>query len=404
MSEEFPNTGMERTTETLTENSGELAESVTADSASEEKTADNTQGENSFCEDETSDEEKASENPDFPVQSPLFGGSGADYMLPYVPYGYTPDTYREKKEIKRISAAVSVPTYFLFFISLIWGTAAIFIMRVAGFPLDTIRKYLNDPAILQVVQIAMSVLFFIVPFSISAKVSGYRISDLAPYSVPQKNTVLPYLAMGVGFCMLSNLTASLGSQVFSDFGVDYSVSYGEDPKGVFGFLLTVISTAIIPALTEEFAFRGIVFGMLKKYGDGFAVLVSSLMFGIMHGNFDQMPFAFLVGLALAIIRVNTKSIWLCSLVHCINNLISVILSATVIGYRLTELTAVILYVVLILCGVIGICKIFDKENPTAFKKPDHCCSVAQKYKWFVFSPAFIAFVVLYIGKSVMYFF
>lgn len=408
MSEEIPNTGIEKAEETLTDNNAPV-QSDEMDCTGGENAAENIQTDNSSCGEKTDGgkedgSEKTSETPAFQVQSPLFGGNGANYMLPYVPYGYTPDTYREKKEIRRISAAVSVPTYFLFIVSIFWGTAAIFIMRAAGIPIETIRKYLSDPAILQVIQIAMSILLFILPFSIAAKASGYRISDLAPYGVPQKNAILPHLAMGVGFCMLANVLVSLGGQVFSDFGIDYSVSYGEDPKGVFGFLLTVISTAIIPALAEEFAFRGIVFGMLEKYGEGFAMLVSALMFGIMHGNFDQMPFAFCVGIVLACIRINTKSIWLCSLVHCINNLISVIISSTPLDYYFTGMIASFVYMALILWGAVGICKVFNREPPVVLKKPEHCCSVAQKYKWFVFSPAFIIFVVLYIGESITYFF
>ena len=44
----------------------------------------------------------------------------------------------------------------------------------------------------------------------------------------------------------------------------------------------------------------------------------------MHGNFEQMPFAFLVGLALGFIVVKTNSLLLAMAVHATNNFVSVI--------------------------------------------------------------------------------
>ena len=60
-------------------------------------------------------------------------------------------------------------------------------------------------------------------------------------------------------------------------------------------------------------------------GDGLAVLLSSLLFGLMHGNVAQIPFAFLVGIALGWLYVATDRIWLSIVVHFANNALSLTL-------------------------------------------------------------------------------
>jgi hypothetical protein len=54
-------------------------------------------------------------------------------------------------------------------------------------------------------------------------------------------------------------------------------------------------------------------------------VVSAILFGLYHGNFPQMVFAFFSGLVLALVVVKTGSLWTSILIHFMNNLISVAL-------------------------------------------------------------------------------
>ena len=82
--------------------------------------------------------------------------------------------------------------------------------------------------------------------------------------------------------------------------------------------------AVLPALLEELVFRGYVLRTLRVYGDWFAVMVSSLLFGLMHGNISQIPFAIIVGLALGWLYVMTDNIWVPVAVHFANNAFSLV--------------------------------------------------------------------------------
>lgn len=77
---------------------------------------------------------------------------------------------------------------------------------------------------------------------------------------------------------------------------------------------------IIPVLTapilEELIFRKIIFGSLyKRMNFFFAVLLSSLLFGVLHLDLQHLLIYFAMGIALAYIYVKTKRIIVPILVH-----------------------------------------------------------------------------------------
>ena len=55
------------------------------------------------------------------------------------------------------------------------------------------------------------------------------------------------------------------------------------------------------------------------------VLLSSLLFGLMHMNFNQAPYAFALGVAMAVLVEATGSLWSSVLMHVIFNAQSVLL-------------------------------------------------------------------------------
>ena len=169
-------------------------------------------------------------------------------------------------------------------------------------------------------------------------------------------------------------------------------------------MLSLIATAVVPPLVEEFACRGIILGCLRRFGDGFAVLISAILFGLMHGNFDQMPFAFMVGLALGYIVVKTDSLWIAVAVHAANNLVSVVFEYLLAG--LSQNSQNLIYSLYLMAGLIlgkiGAVLLSDREGFN-FKKSDTESSFKQKVKWFFTSPVIIIFAVLCVLESLLYF-
>lgn len=92
-----------------------------------------------------------------------------------------------------------------------------------------------------------------------------------------------------------------------------------------GFISAFIVVGICPAIAEEFAFRGFLFGTLKdKWKPWFAIVVSAVLFGAYHMNLLQFIGGTMMGIGLAYVAYKSGSIWVGALMHFINNGLSVV--------------------------------------------------------------------------------
>ncbi len=83
---------------------------------------------------------------------------------------------------------------------------------------------------------------------------------------------------------------------------------------------TLFAAAFIAPFCEEIFFRGFVFpGLRLRMRVGAAIVVSSLLFAIAHADPGSFPVLLIIGLALAIIRWRTASIWPAMFLHMLNN-------------------------------------------------------------------------------------
>jgi membrane protease YdiL (CAAX protease family) len=81
------------------------------------------------------------------------------------------------------------------------------------------------------------------------------------------------------------------------------------PAGPLDALFSVLAIALAPALCEEALARGIVLpALLRPLGAAGAVVASALVFGLMHLDTYRLPFTFVVGLALGVLRVRAAAL------------------------------------------------------------------------------------------------
>jgi membrane protease YdiL (CAAX protease family) len=84
--------------------------------------------------------------------------------------------------------------------------------------------------------------------------------------------------------------------------------------------ISVLSVAIVPAFVEELLFRGVILnGFKDNYSQKKAIIVSSLLFGIVHLNPWQFVTASLFGIASAWVCLKMKSLTLSIYMHLLNN-------------------------------------------------------------------------------------
>lgn len=154
--------------------------------------------------------------------------------------------------------------------------------------------------------------------------SRRRISDTIPKSFVPIKKLIPMLLLGMAAAMIANQLAQMFDNNISLFSLHNNAPDLEESRTGMEMFLSFVCTAICPALAEEFAFRGIFMGVMRKHGDAFAIFSSALVFGAMHGNTTQIIFAFVLGLIFGYIDCKANSIIPSVLLHFGNNFYAVL--------------------------------------------------------------------------------
>ena len=345
----------------------------------------------------------------YPYQNGYPYGAPYGYPYPYpYPYGYpqgfnypTPEELQKKAErkakIKRLGNSIGIPLCLFSIISFI--VSVIFsVVLYAVFDRTVADSIATDPNVNYILSTCISLICFTLPFIITSKMIGLKWHETMQFKKTNGTTFISVLMLGLGVCALSNYASSILSSVMMGLTGKGSettmIEFGTDWKS---FVISLLCVGIMPALLEEFAFRGIVLGTMRKYmNDGAAILVSALLFGLLHGNLQQIPFAFGVGIALGYATVYCKSIIPAMVLHGINNSVSVILDFATRNMRdsIAGITTMLYLAVLLLIGICGFIMLTLTDKNAFNLSRDNSQSSKADIKYFMSSAAIIVFLVL----------
>lgn len=315
--------------------------------------------------------------------------------------------YSEKREVKKtaLKAGFALLISYIFTVSL--SPLLKILLKKVNFFGKNYYYLLSNSGFKEIIQIIFSIMLFIVPFTIVSKISREKISETVPFNKPEGD-IKALFCFGLGFCGFANISVSYAGSLLGNLGFpEYNLPSSSNPSGFFGFMLCVISTALIPPLVEEFAFRGVLFGWLNKFGEKFALFATAVLFGLMHRNFVQMFFAFLVGLVLGFIRIKSGSLWLSVAVHAVNNLFAVIsdYSAQILSDSAQSVMYLILNIAYLLIGILGL--MFVTKDKDMFRLNGVKSNVIKEsdvFKCFFTSIPVILFCAFCITEAFLYYF
>lgn len=125
------------------------------------------------------------------------------------------------------------------------------------------------------------------------------------------------LSMLSGSSLLNLLMVSLFPEGdFSGASGGYAAAASGD---AFRILYVILALCILPALLEEFLFRGIMIAEYESVSVPCAVCMSALLFAMMHLSFVRLPAYFFSGVILALTMYATRSVFASMAVHAANN-------------------------------------------------------------------------------------
>lgn len=216
---------------------------------------------------------------------------------------------------------------------------------------------------------------------------------------------LLWLLCGLGLCLVANFIANFIMSLLVEIGVPMPEMPDLLIDSPLSLVLNIVVFAVLPGVLEEMFFRGYVLQMLRRYNDTAALFVSALLFGLMHGNVLQIPFAFMVGLVLGLIVLRTDNIWLAIGLHFLNNAMS--MGLQYIGLNVDEqaqsLQFLVLSAILILIGLVaGILLLATRRSKPPKARPDTWLPGGKVFVGSLFkSPLMIVACVLFVLYTAM---
>ncbi len=109
----------------------------------------------------------------------------------------------------------------------------------------------------------------------------------------------------------------------------YSPAYRELEEIVYSgnLFVRIVASGICAALVEELLFRGLLHKRLRNFMKPLpCMVISSALFGLIHGNLVQFVYAFLVGMVLSYVYEKFKTVWAPVIVHGAANVTAVLLT------------------------------------------------------------------------------
>lgn len=137
-----------------------------------------------------------------------------------------------------------------------------------------------------------------------------------------KKDISKYVVYGCTFNLVITLIINLIPQSFME---KYNASVGLATTG--NIWLMIIATGIMGPIAEEITFRHFILQPNRKVSDRYAIIISALSFGIMHGNIIQGTYTFILGLFFAKEDLKENNLMPSLIMHITINTSSVLISS-----------------------------------------------------------------------------
>ncbi len=207
---------------------------------------------------------------------------------------------------------------------------------------------LKDNVYLAVIIIQMMI--FVIPGLIYCKLRGKELtSELRLKGVGMKGvwlTLSSFFTLIFGSSLIKLALYALG--YYSRQYTLYENYIPTDTSGFGSVLYIIIAIALVPAITEEFVFRSIVYGEysalgIKKFS---AMVLSALLFAMMHFDLHKFPVYFFGGLVFAFVTQVSGSVLCAMALHLLNNIYGLLFETQLL--RLITQTDNLIFVLFVL--------------------------------------------------------
>ena len=205
------------------------------------------------------------------------------------------------------------------------------------------NEYASDFIATLIIQVCILFLLPFILYSTLFKKNTKKVFKDFGFKKLDFKAILICFGIGILAYIFNIFVSNFFSVVLNYLGYNpsYSAGSGSGYDTVPKFLYGILSVAILPAICEEFVHRGLILrGASKAIGYKAAIVISSVLFGLMHMNISQFFYATVLGFLMALVATMTRSIWPAVILHFCNNFMNVFMSfaesTKLIGFSLTD--------------------------------------------------------------------
>ena len=186
----------------------------------------------------------------------------------------------------------------------------------------------------------------------------------APATPPHAVSVI-FFTVAVLYCFgaVSDVLLSL----YEGLGIPLYYYEPPLPDTPLRILLYFVSSVILPAFVEEMVFRGYILHLLLPYGKTFAIIVSAVLFGLMHLYLPQLLYATAAGVLIGYFVVKSGSVWIGIFIHALNNLFAFLsdMAYVMLTPFAYSVFSAMMQAGILSCGVVGalvLCRHYSGER------------------------------------------
>lgn len=218
---------------------------------------------------------------------------------------------------------------------LLWAIAAgglvfsALLSRVFG---SVIQGWHPLPALL-VTNLLYYLPFVVLPVFLLAKRTPGLYEAYRPNPISLFNTISVVFLALVGVFFVNDITV-LWAIPLQKLGLNPLTTGLPVAQNAHELVLSVIIVAVIPAVCEEFMFRGAIMPAFEGEGSKRAMWITSVLFMMVHGSLVGMPTQIILGMVLALLVFWTDSIYAGLIYHTVHNA-----SAVVLDYIQSQMAA-----------------------------------------------------------------
>lgn len=310
-------------------------------------------------------------------------GGGRDEYIYVSGYGFENPSNRPNRNMIRIYAnAIGYSLLVFLLLQNVTPHMAVAMFRLSH---PTVRIYndsfLASETLIEQINILSSVVCYGVTMLMLFAVLRMPARCVFPSCKTSAGVLVPSVGVVLGSSAIGSGVSLLLSFLFSFAGLSPSGPGIPAAGSLRLLLLTLISSALLPALCEELLFRGIILQSLRRFGDIFALIVTTLLFAMLHRNLVQLPNALITGMVLGFLVLRTGSLRVAVVCHFVNNAIPVLLQAAAEGREggFPGGIYLVMSACYLLCGLAGLLFLYIRR-PAMFR-PLSGEGKAERYKY-----------------------